>query len=106
MSKKINSIIVAKDGKYEAVETLQQIQEQSQKGDLLLLHLKEAKSNNVRTVLLNVDEVAMAVDLATIEKAKENAVEYIEDYNQHKHSGDEFFKGFASYLYNKYGKDD
>lgn len=68
---------------------------------MLLLHLKEAKSNNLRTVLLNVDEAVMVVDPSTVERAKENAVEHIEDYNQSKHSGDEFVKGFASYLYKK-----
>lgn len=100
MNQKVNSVIEVNDGTYLVTETLQQIQEQSQKGDLLHLHVKRKGSSEFFHILLHVNEIKMVADAEENQKLKKSK------NNQSEQVGSEFLKGFADYLYNKYGKDD
>ncbi|WP_235804951.1 hypothetical protein, partial [Limosilactobacillus equigenerosi] len=98
MNKNVNSIIQVNDGKYAVTETLEQIQEQSQKGKLLFLHANESDSNKIHPVLVNVNEVAVAMSAKEVKEATHSMAQKIET----EAGGEEFLKGFAAYLYNKF----
>lgn len=98
---KVNSVIEVNDGTYLVAETVQQIQEQSQKGALVSLHITGDNSNVFFNVLFNVKNIEMVADYENTKKENERR-----QNNQSEQVGSDFLKGFADYLYNKYGKDD
>lgn len=97
---KVNSIIQASDGgKYEVTETLQQIQEQSQKGKLLFLHAKVVDSKEFHSVLVNVDEIDLAMSAEDVKKEKDSMMR---KKIENEEGVEGFIKGFAAHLYDKY----
>lgn len=100
--KQVNSIIVGKDGNFKIAETLQQIREQSQQGNLLSLYCKESDGEKFYPVLFNADGIELVVDASDMKEKADSESKGMSESEKAELDGDEFLKGFASYLYNKF----